>query len=92
MRGCGGGGGGDLAVGVGDSGGVGSVAAGLTCEAGSGMVKENLGRSCSSNVGDGSNLAGVALSWERYSDDAGVYAADANRDPSGQGAGSPLAR
>ena len=85
-------GGADPAAGVGDLGGVGSVAAGLNCEAGSGMVKESLGGSGSSDVGDWSQLAGVASSLERYSADAGVNAADANRDPTGLGAGCPLAR
>ena len=42
------------------------------------MVKESLGGLGSSDVGDWLELAGVASSWERYSADAGVNAADAN--------------
>ena len=53
------------------------------------MVKESLGGSGSSDVGE---LTGVASSWERYSADAGVNAADANRVPTGLGACWPLAR
>ena len=41
------------------------MAAGLTCEAGLGMVQESLSGSGSSDVGDWSKLAGLALSLER---------------------------
>ena len=82
----------DPVAAVGDPGGVGSVAAGLTCDAGSGMVKESLGGSGSSDAGDWSELAGVASSLERYSGDAGLNAANAKKAPTGLGAGCPLAR
>ena len=79
-------------AGTGDSGGVGSAATGLTCEVGSGIVKDSLGGSGNSDVGDWSRLAGGVSSLVRYSADARVNAANANKDPTGLGAGYPLAR
>ena len=65
------------------------MAAGLTCEAGLGMVQESLSGSGSSDVDDWSELAGLALSLERYSANAGVNGADVKRDPTGLGPVAP---
>ena len=72
-------GGADPVAGTGDSGGLGSVAIGLIWEAGSGIVKDSLGGSGNSDVGE----------WPRA---ARANADDANRVPTGLGAGCPMAR
>ena len=85
-------GGADPTAGAGDSGGVGSAAAGGTWEAGSGRLKESLVGSGNSDEGDGSDPEGVGLSWDLYRADAGVTAAVGNRVPAGLGAPCPLVR
>ena len=79
-------------VGIGDSGGVGSVVAGLGCDADSGIVEDNLGGSGSNDEGEWPLAVGVVLSSARYSADAGVKEGAANKDPTGLGACCPLAR
>ena len=73
----------DPTAGAGDSGGVGSAAAGGTWEAGSGRLKESRVCSGNSDEGDGSDPEGVGLSWDLYRADAEVNAAVANRVPAG---------
>ena len=85
-------GGADPTAEAGDSGGVGSAAAGCTREAGSGRLKESLVCSGNSDEGDCSAPVGVGLSWHLYRADAGVNAVVANRVPAGLGAACPLVR
>ena len=85
-------GGADPTAGAGNSGGVGSAAAGWTWEAGSGRLKESLVCSGYNDAGDCSAPVGAGLSWDLYWADAGVNAVVANRVPAGLGAAWPLVR
>ena len=71
-------GGGRPVVGIGGSGGVGSVVAGLAWDASSGTVKDNLGGSGSNDEGEWPLALGGVLSSARYGADAGVKEGAAN--------------
>ena len=68
------------------------MVASLAWDAGSGIVKDNLGGSGSNDEGEWPLAAGGVLSSARYDADAVVKEGAANKDPTGLGACSPFAR
>ena len=65
------------------------MATGLAWQAGSGTVKDSLGGSGNSDVGEWPLGVGGVSSLVRYSTDAGPKHEVANRDPTGLGAAAP---